>query len=146
MDLEKEIEEDDPTSKMWKQVIATNVHEEKENDMKELKLKAELIEKKLKDLEDDAKQDHIKRKEELQETINRFRNSLQETLLEEEKSRQDEIERSIQYMKHLGKILLNENSMYKISLLQILKLMTWQTARLMTHFLPGCHSMRRKRK
>ena len=98
-----------------------------------------------KDLEEDAKQDHIKRKEELQETINRFRNSLQETLGEEEKSRQDEIERTIQYMKHLG----NKVSISKLLnyiFLQILKLMTWQTARLMTHFLLGCLSMRRKRK
>ena len=114
MIAEKEIQEDDHTSKMWKQVIRTNVQEEKENDMKELKDKADLIERKLKELEDDAKKDHIKRKEELQDTVNRSKSSIEESIRnfkqdlddareEENLERQNEIFRSIEYMKHLGK-------------------------------------------
>ena len=99
---------------MWKQVIRTNVQEEKENDMKELKDKADLIERKLKELEDDAKKDHVKRKEELQDTVNRSKSSIEESIRnfkqdlddareEENLERQNEIFRSIEYMKHLGK-------------------------------------------
>ena len=110
---------DDHKSKMWKQVIFTNVQEDKQREFEELKEKAEKIEDKLKEMENDAKNDHKKRKEELENTIENFRMSLeeerkqefqrtmdaiQESLTLEAQERNVEVGRTINFMKDLGKV------------------------------------------
>ena len=100
------VEHDDHSSKMWKQVIATNVQEEKKNDFEELKHKSDKIEEKLKDLEDEAKRDHNRRKKELEETISQFKESLFQDKSKDIDERKLEVDRTITFMQQLGKLLL----------------------------------------
>ena len=113
----KDLYVDDHKSKMWKQVIATNVQEDKQRDMEEIKIKAKTIEDKLIEMEKDAKKDHKKRKEELENTIENFRMSLEEkgkeefqknmealkeSLDKELEGRNSEVDRTINFMTNLS--------------------------------------------
>ena len=109
---EKDLYGEDHSSKMWKQVIASNVQEEKKNDLEDLKTKAEKIELKLVDMEDEAKKDHVIRKKELDEKIDGFKELFEnfKTAFEEEKEldiqeRQSEVDRTLIFMNALGKII-----------------------------------------
>ena len=98
----KDVNVDDHRSKMWKQIITKDLKEDKEKDMEELKMKARGIEEKLKEMEKAAENDHIKRREELQTTIEKFKSSLEEKLRKEEEDRSAEVGRTITFMNNLG--------------------------------------------
>ena len=122
----------DPRSRMWKQVIRENVMEDKKNEIEELIVKTDKIEKiavnKIQEIDDQmkevddrvkyshtiivknlhkiderAKKDHEKRKLELQKMMEGFEAFIDQRKVQENEERNTEINRTIHFMGTLGK-------------------------------------------
>ena len=111
-------EKEDPRSRMWKQVIRENDREEKKNEIEELRDKTDGIEKKvvriksdmeitlkkLKEIDDEARRNHDKRKSEMQNMMVEFKTAIDERKDQENMERALEVDRTIKFMENLGKL------------------------------------------
>ena len=107
-----------PRSRMWKQVIRENDREEKKNEIEELRDKTDGIEKKvvriksdmettlkkLKEIDDEARRNHEKRKSEMQNMMVEFKTAIDERKEQENMERTLEVDRTIKFMENLGKL------------------------------------------
>ena len=115
---EKDLSVDDHKSRMWKQVIQEESREEKKNEMEELREKTISIAEevwsikkdmantlsKLREIDNVAKYRHNERKRELNEAMEDFKMTLSEKKQTDNDERQMEVDRTIKFMHHIGKL------------------------------------------
>ena len=110
-------EKEDPRSRMWKQVIKENDREEKKDEIERLRVKTDGIEEKvvtiksdvettinkLREIENEAKRDHQRRKGELHKMMVDFKTAIDGKTEQEKTERAMEVDRTLEFMKNLGK-------------------------------------------
>ena len=124
---EKDLSVDDHKSRMWKQVIQEESREEKKNEMEELREKTVSIAEevwsikrdmsntlsKLREIDNVAKYRHNERKRELNEAMEDFKMTLSEKKQTDNDERQMEVDRTIKFMNHIGKLQCNVHSLQR---------------------------------
>ena len=128
-------EKEDPRSRMWKQVIKENDREEKKDEIERLRVKTDGIEEKvvtiksdvettinkLREIENEAKRDHQRRKGELHKMMVDFKTAIDGKTEQEKTERAMEVDRTLEFMKNLGKCR-KIKTLLKLFLLQTTRL------------------------